>query len=297
MKNWNISYPLREGFFSIFSHSFASIATVGILVACMLLMGIFSLLAVNIDATLQGIEKNNEIVAYLDDSCDQSAIDLIESTIRATDNVREGADGVLFVSRADALNDLRSDLGDAVVDGLEDDNPLRNSFRIFPADLRLIQQTSAEIADIPGVVKTRSEQDIAAMLVNFRNVATAVALGLISILGIVSIFIVSNLVRIAAYAREKEIRIMKTVGATNSFIRFAFMVEGILLGIVSAIVGFLCIKLAYFLFFEQQNFGIPIVRIVPFPQMQPVVFLCTLLLGVLFGIGGSFLSLRKFIDT
>jgi len=293
MKNWNISYPLREGFLSIFSHSFASMATVGILVACMLLMGIFSLLAVNIDATLQGIEKNNEIVAFLDDSCDEAAIRYIQDAILATDNVRD----VLFVSREDALEGLRDDLGDAVVDGLEDDNPLRNSFRIFPIDLRLIKETNVKIAAITGVAKTRSEQDIADILVNLRNVATAVALGLISILGIVAIFIVSNLVRIAAYAREKEIRIMRTVGATNAFIRFAFMVEGVLLGLTASIIGFLAIKLAYFLFFEQQGFGISIIHIVPFSQMQPLVLLCTLLLGVLFGIGGSFLSLRKFIDA
>ena len=233
-RRFNGKYYLSEGFHSIFTHGFMSFAAVCMIVACLLIMGSFTLLAVNLDHMLGDLEDENLFLAYIDDSYSEEQARALQPKIEAVPNVSQ----VTFVTRAEALEDFKAgreqnDLMDSLPPEV-----LRDRFEIHVKDIEQMAATVSQVEAVRGVAHTQAAIEIAQGFVMVRNIATGVAAVLVAMLVVVSLFIIANTIKLATFYRREEIAIMKMCGATNGFIRWPFVVEGMILGLTGALVAF-----------------------------------------------------------
>ena len=235
MKRIDFKYFLDQGVRSIFSHGFMSFAAVSVMTACLIITASFSLIAFNIDQMIGEVESQSEITVYINDALPVDEARAVLKQITAIENVQDAE----FVTKEQALQEFKDELGEnaSLVSGLEDDNPLRHSFRIRMKDISLHAQTVEALQKISQIASVTSRKDISDKLIKVRSVTNALSVTLIALLGAVSVFIISNTVKLATFTRRDEIAIMKMVGATNGFIRAPFIVEGFLLGITAALAG------------------------------------------------------------
>ena len=236
MRRLNLGYFIKEGFSSIFSHGLMSFAAVCMIVACLIIMGSFSLLAVNVDEMLSQLEEENEFLAFIDEDYTDDQIRALMEQVRQIDNV--DPDTVTFVSREQAKRDyLRGHESEGLYVNMPDE-VLRDRLSIHVLDLERFSETVEAVKALPGVANHRAASEVAEGFVAVRNAVTALAYVLIGILAAVSLFIISNTTRLAAFSRREEIAIMKMCGATDGFVRGPFIVEGLILGIMGALVAF-----------------------------------------------------------
>ena len=284
-RKFNAGYYFSEGFHSIFTHGFMSFAAVCMIVACLLIMGSFSLLAVNLNHTLGDLEKENEFLAYIDDSCSEEEARALQSQIEAVPNVSQ----VTFVSREEALNEFlqgreHNDLLDSMPATV-----LRDRYRIHVDNIEQMEQTTKLVEQVPGVAKVNAAIAIAQGFVLVRNIATGVALVLIGILAVVSLFIIANTIKLATFYRREEIAIMKMCGATNAFVRWPFVFEGLILGLVGAVAAFFLQWGIYVLVGSAISGSdtISLITVLPFQPMALRVLGVFVLTGFVIGAGGS----------
>ena len=294
-RKFNAGYYFSEGFHSIFTHGFMSFAAVCMIVACLLIMGSFSLLAVNLNHTLGDLEKENEFLAYIDDSCSEEEARALQSQIEAVPNVSQ----VTFVSREEALNEFlqgreHNDLLDSMPATV-----LRDRYRIHVDNIEQMEQTTKLVEQVPGVAKVNAAIAIAQGFVLVRNIATGVALVLIGILAVVSLFIIANTIKLATFYRREEIAIMKMCGATNAFVRWPFVFEGLILGLVGAVAACFLQWGIYVLVGSAISGSdtISLITVLPFQPMALRVLGVFVLTGFVIGAGGSVLAIRKFLQV
>ena len=295
MRDHKFTYFLHEGFSNMFSHGFMSFAAIGITVACLLIMGTFTLVAVNADANLKDMESENEILAFVDDSCTPEETQAIQEELRAIDNVTS----VEYISREDAAKSFEEQYPDEEMFQDLDPEIFRDRYAIHIADLRQISETKTAIEAVPGVADTRAEEQIAGGFITLRNVATVVCVALILILFMVSIFIISNTIKLTTFDRREEIAIMRMVGATNGFIRWPFVYEGFLFGILGAAVAFF-LQWGLYEAVSQgvaNNDTLQLIHIIPFQQLWVPVAVVFAAAGILIGVGGSLSAIRKFLQV
>ena len=294
-RKFDAGYYFSEGFHSIFTHGFMSFAAVCMIVACLLIMGSFTLLAVNLDNMLGDLEAENEFLAYIDETYSEERARSIQSKLEAIDNVAE----VTFVTRQEAL--------DAFLEGREtnellDSLPaevLRDRYRIHVEDIELLKQTSESVKAVTGIADVQAAVEIAQGFVLVRNIATGVAMVLIGILMIVSLFIIANTIKLATFYRREEIAIMKMCGATDAFIRWPFVVEGLLLGMTGALIAFFAQWGIYHLVGKLiiQGNGLSLVTMLSYGDMAKTILAIFCGTGALIGVGGSLLAIRKFLQV
>lgn len=231
-----ISYLTKEGIISIFSHGFMSFASVSIIVACLTIMGIFSLLSVNIDETIRREEAKISILAYIDENLTLEEAMALQSKIEDVDNVKEAT----FISRDEAfrLFEERYPEREFRDEGIEAD-VLRHRYEIFLEDITQMAATERRVLSVLGVKKVNAALEISRGFMTMRKIVNATSLILAVILVTVSVFIMANTVKLTTFGRREEIAIMKIVGATNGFIRWPFIIEGAMLGLLGAGLAFL----------------------------------------------------------
>ena len=294
-KRFQLGYFIREGFHSIFSHGLMSVAAICMIVACLIIMGSFSLIAVNADKMLGTLEAENEFLAYIDESYTDQQIEDLISRVKRQVNVAS----VRFVSREEAK---AAYLEGQNLDGLYTNLPdevFRDRLAIRVVDISQFNETVETVANMKGVVNYRAESDLAEGFVTVRNVASALATILIVILAAVSLFIIANTIRLATFARREEIAIMKMCGATNGFVRWPFVIEGLLLGLFGAIVAFFLQWLIYVLLYRAvvESGAITLFTLVAFETMWGRVLSTFLLGGALIGACGSGFAIRRFLQV
>ena len=234
MKLNNLGYLLKEGFRGIFLHGFMSFAAVCVTVACLVIVGSFSILAYNLDLMVQELNQTSEILVYIDSSLSDAEARSVGTKINQLDNVLQAT----FVSREEALENFIADHdGDSAFSGVQAED-LRHRYVVVLEDNTKMEQTDQQLKDIPGVAKTNAAYELAEGFSTIQDVLHMVSLALIAVLLVVSLLIISNTVKLAMYDRKDEIAIMKMVGATNGFIRLPFVVEGFSLGMIGAILAF-----------------------------------------------------------
>lgn len=287
------AYFLREGFSSIFVHGFTSFAAVTVIAACLMITGIFSLVAYNIDLQIQQLSGESEIVVYIDDSVSREDAVALGLRIRALDNVKEA----IFITREQLFENYLEQLGDDayVMEDLREDNPLRDSYQINMKDVSLHRETVEALEKLQGIAASSSNQEVSERLIQLRRVVNMISYTLVALLGAVSVFIIANTVKLAMLARREEIAIMKMVGATNHFIRAPFVVEGISLGLCGALLAFFVQWGVYQYVTEQLAEGTAILTMIPFTQVWQPTLTIMLLAGLVLGVGGSTLTIRKFL--
>ncbi len=296
MKINNIGYLLKEGIKGIFTHGFMSFAAVCVTVACLLIMGSFSILMYNVNIMVEDLNQTNEILAYVDENLSDAEARSVGTKINMLDNVLR-AD---FISREEALKNFIEDhKGDEDSFNGVEATDLRHRFVVVLEDNHLIETTDAALQNIPGVVKTKAEFEMAEGFTTLQDVLQIVSLGIIAVLLVVSLLIISNTVKLAMYDRRDEIAIMKMVGATNGFIRLPFVVEGFTLGMIGAAMAFglewsmydaMVLKIA-------EVDALRLFSFVPFQQLLIPMIVTFAAAGLFVGIVGSWTSIRKFMDV
>ena len=235
MRRINLGYFIKEGFLSVFSHGLMSFAAVCMIVACLIIMGSFSLLAMNVDANLKRLEDDNEFLAYIDEEYTDAQVAALTEQVRAIPNVASAE----FITRQEAKAVFQERYGkDGLYANLPDE-VFRDRISVHVVDLELFNETVDAVCALPGVANHQAEGALAEGFVAVRNAVTALAYVLVAILAAVSLFIIANTIRLATFARRDEIAIMKMCGATDWFVRAPFIVEGLILGIMGALVAFL----------------------------------------------------------
>ena len=288
-------YLIREGFRSITKHGFMSFASVTVIMACLIIMGSVSLLSVNIDALIKDLENQNEVVAFVDESIsDENEARKIGAALEAVDNVSS----VEFVSRDDAMDNFMSKYDSELMEGI-DETVFRHRFVIHLTDIALMAQTKADLEGVAGIVKVNAHLDYANSFVTIRNVVSVVSLVLIVMLVFVSVFIMSNTIKLATFGRREEIAIMKMVGATNSFIRLPFIIEGLALGIMGGCLAFLAEWGVYQLLTGKLVGTLTgsFITVVPFSSVALTVFVLYVGTGIMVGVFGGINAIRNYLKV
>lgn len=284
-------YLVKEGFKNVYSNRIMSIASICVLVSCLVMTGAAALFSLNVLQIVDEVEKTNETSVYILKDRSEFEAKQIGKQIENIDNVEKA----VFVSSHEAVERYRSTLGDQLFERIKDKDPLNDSFRVSFKDTRKYDDTVTQIKAIDGVQSVTDRRDFAHKLSQVSRLVNIVAVCIVAALIIVSLFIIANTIRTTMYSRRFEISIMKSVGATNMFVRMPFLVEGMLIGFISAAISTGVLALLYHAadsMIERTSLDIT-----PIPFSSVVVWLAIsfIIVGVLVGFFGGFISIRKYL--
>ncbi len=297
-RSYNFGYYLSEGFHSIFTHGLMSFAAVFMIVACLIIMGSFSLVALNLEQELGKLEQDNQFLAFVDETYTREQALALKSQIETIPNVA----AVTFESKetaqenyaakyaSDANADLYSELPPQV---------FRDRYAVHMEDLSRIQETVDAVEAVEGIQGHQAAPEVAEGFVLVRNVSAGVAAILIVLLLFISVFIIYNTIRLGTFSRREEIAIMKMCGATNGFVRGPFIFEGMILGLMGAVLAFFCQWGIYELITRAIDTGetFQLLSVVPFQEIWLKVLGVFAGTGLIVGTGGSVMAIRKFLQV
>ena len=294
MKLSRLGYLIKSGFTGIFSHGLMSFATVTITMACLIIMGSFGLLVVNINEMIADLESENEVVAFIDENLTEEEARAIEPLIEAVPNVA----GAEFMSRAEAMENFQEDYDPELFDSL-DESVFRHRYIIHLTDISLTAQSKTDLEAVDGVADVNVHLDYAQGFITARNIVSIVSLALIVILIIVSFFIMTNTIKLATFTRREEIAIMRMVGASNGFIRCPFIVEGLVLGVLGSLLAFIIEWGLYSLLLNRVMGGVAstLISLVPFSAVMWPLLIAFLGVGILVGIFGGSSAIRNYLKV
>lgn len=292
--SFNVGYLTKEGVSNVWSNRLMSLASVAVLTSCLVLIGIAVMLFVNVDAMLENVEDQNVIMVYLNDGLTEDQINKVGQDIRMIPNVETAE----FVSKEDAYNAQLESMGEdaLLLEGLET-NPMPDSYKVTLSDLTDYDNALKMFSTVENVLSVRGNSDLAGQVREIRTGVTYICLGIIVLLLLVSLFIIANTVRVTMFNRRLEISIMKAVGATNWFIRWPFIIEGIVIGVIS---GFVSLALVFGLYQLAMNsfgtifslFGTASVSFLPYALPMLGAFI---VIGVFAGVFGSIVSMGRYL--
>jgi len=286
---------MKEGIRGIFLHGFMSFAAVCVTVACLLIVGSFSILTYNVNIMVEDLNKTNEILVYIDTALSDAEAKSVGTQINRIENVQNA----VFVSREEALEKFVADhQGDDAFSGVEASD-LRHRFVVTLADNELMEQTVATLEGISGVANINAAFELAEGFTTLQKMLQIASLAVIAILLVVSLLIISNTVKLSMYDRRDEIAIMKMVGATNGFIRLPFVVEGFTLGMLGAAMAFFLEWLLYNGLIARLEVvdSLKLFSFVPFTELLWPMIATFVATGLFVGVVGSWTSIRKFMDV
>ena len=295
MKINNLSYLLKEGIKGIFTHGFMSFAAVCVTVACLLIVGSFSILMYNVNIMVEDLNRTNEVLVFIDETLTEAEARSVGTKINVIDNVYQAT----FIPREQALEEFVADHQESSSFSGVAAEDLRHRFSVMLQDNEQIAQTVSQLEQIEGVVKIRAEYEMAAGFSTLEDVIQVVSVAVISVLLVVSLLIISNTVKLGMYDRRDEIAIMKMVGATNGFIRLPFVVEGFSLGMIGAALAFGIEWSMYDTLVARIELvdTLQLFEFVPFRQLLIPMIATFCAAGLFVGIVGSWTSIRKFLDV
>jgi len=296
VKNKNYGYLFKEGFRGIFLHGFMSFAAICVTVACLIIMGSFMLIMENINQMVMELDRQNQVLVYIEDTYTEAEAKSVGSEINLVPNVAKAE----FVSRATALDNFIAEQKDpSMFAGLEEDT-FRHRFVVTLETSENMAQTKTELESIKGVGYVNAHLEVAEGFAMIRDVLQLVSTAIIVVLMVVSLFIISNTVKLALYARKDEIAIMKMVGATNGFIRIPFVIEGAIIGFLAAAIAFFAEWGIYdFLVKEINSIDNTLQLFTAIPFSDVVIYMAVSYgcAGLFVGIFGSLMSIRKFLNV
>ena len=295
MKKNNIGYLLREGIRGIFLHGFMSFAAIWVTVACLLIMGTFGLVLYNLNEMIVELEQENEMLVYIDETYSEAEAKSVGSQINQIANVHNAQ----FVSREQAVENFVDEMQDEDLFAGLDPSTFRDRYVITLEDNSKMRETEAALRSIEGVADVSVHYEIQEGFQTVQRILNIASIIIIAVLLVVSMLIISNTVKLAMYDRKEEIAIMKMVGATNGFIRWPFVVEGFILGILASAIAFFLEWGLYNLLQTQISMvdSLDLITVVPFVEVIEIVAIGYAVVGFLVGVLGSLLSIRKFLKV
>lgn len=290
LRTWG--YILREAFLSIPRNSLMSLASASTVAVCLIVLSVFVFVGLNLEHIARTLESQVEVTAYLKDGV-RPQVEAVKGEILKIQGVTE----VRFVTKEEALERLKDQWGEEsahVFEGLEGMNPLPDS-----VEVRVKPELAGEVADrvklIPGVEKVRAPRELIRRLAVLVQGIRIAGVGVTALLAAVTVFIISNTIRLTVYARRSEIRIIKLVGGTDSFIRWPFIIEGIALGLGGALVATVMVRLAYPPIVGRISEYLPFIPLLPVRPHLDIVTVGLLTFGMCLGALGSGVSVRRFL--
>ena len=292
---FRIGYLIKEGVKSIFTHGFMSFAYLAVIVACLLIMGNFALLAVNIDHNIEQLENQNEILAFVDELYSEEDARAIQPRLYSLENVKS----VEFVTREEAMRSFISKYEDDEMFSDLTPSTFRNRYVIYLDDLSRMEETRNAIRAVEGIADVSASLEISRGFIAVRNIVTVVSVALILILFVISIFIMQNTIKLATFSRREEIAIMKMVGAGNAFIRLPFIIEGLVLGLLGGAIAYFLQMGIYRLLTQRlaESAVGTLVHVIPFGSLMYPVLGVFLALGLLVGTFGSSIAIRNYLKV
>ena len=290
----NTNYLTKMGFHNLIVNRSMTASSVSVLTVCLLLIGISFLILANIQNLVKDVEKQNVVVAFVKEDVDDAGLNKINADLYGIENV----ESVQFVSKEQGFSEQKAEMGieDDLLDGIID-NPLPDSFRITVSNMETFQNTLAAIKAVENVDTVQESQEVVNKITLLQKSITAICLVMVVVLIIVSLFIITNTIRITMVGRKIDIQVMKSVGATNTFICWPFMIEGIMIGVVSGVIALILTYVFQATEGDALNtlfelFGSSIVKV---DDVLPVLFFGYMLSGIFLGSFGSIVSIRKYL--
>lgn len=284
-------YLIKEGIINVWNNRIMSIASICVLISCLVLTGSASLLTLNVAKVVDDVGAENETKVFLDMGVSDVEAAYIGKDIEKIENISS----VTFYSGQEAINQYKDMVGDTLFENIKDDDDvLPHAYHITMIDLSLYDETVNEIMQIEGVDTVGDRKELARTLTDLNQLVSAISIAVIIALTVISLFIVSNTIRVTMYSRRFEISIMKSVGATNAFVRIPFIVEGMLIGLISAIVSTFALYFLYTAIMDAITSMIPFVYI-PISNLILYVGVVFVIAGMSIGAIGGFISMRKYL--
>jgi len=290
-----MGYLFKEGIRNMYTHGFMSFAAVCVTVACLVIIGSFSLIIYNLGIFVSDMEQQNRVLVYVDESYDSAEAKSVGSRINLVENVREA----VFMTREEAVKRFVEQQGSGEAFEGINASDLRDRFIVTLEDNSKMSETVEQIRQIQGVADISDRPELAEGFTTIQRILNIASAAIIIVLLVVSLFMISNTIKLAMYDRRDEIAIMKMIGATNRFIRFPYFVEGFLIGVISGAVAFFIEWGLYDLLAKRITAmqSLQLFNIVPFREVFLPMILTFGVAGLFVGMFGSVMSIRKFLDV
>lgn len=301
MKWSSFRYLTKQGLHNLRANRLMSLASIGVLTACLLLTGIAGLFSANVNSLVEYLGDQNETVVYLDQGLSDEQLASVDQTLRSM----PGLAAVTYVSQEEVLETYKgymSEYADLFND-FEEDNPFHANYRVVLEDLNQMDGMIAQLEQIDGVYSVSAPTQLSSVFLTIQRAVTYAGWALVAVLALVSVVVISNTIRLTVFARRKEINIMKYVGATNGFIRWPFFVEGTSVGLISGLLAAGLVIGAYALVVNRigamSGFWGPILGscLLSVGQVWPIVLGAFLIFGVIIGSIGTATSIRKYLEV
>ena len=297
-KHYSLRYFTKQAMTGLWRNGVMSVASVAVLMSCLVVLGCFALLLININVNLENVAQLNQIVVYCEYDLDADAIEGIGAQIEEMDYI----DSVTHVTKEDALETQREQSGEYEAlysDITPENNPLSDSFEIIykGTDETEVFDLEAQLRSIEGVRKINSVYQVAKTLDSLKNGVMLVCIWFLVILFVVSIFVIINTIKLAVYSRRSEISVMRYVGATNWFITLPFILEGVLIGVFASLIGFAIETYIYNYVEKMALADLQMISVLGYGKIAIPLFFGFLVIGVITGIIGSVASLRKYLKS
>jgi cell division transport system permease protein len=292
---YNIGYFFSQAFKGIWRNGLMSLAAITVLLSCLVLMGSFSLLVYNVNVNIEEVAKLNEIVVIVDTAATDEEVEALSAKIHALDNVSN----VVFVSKEEGLESERSRYEEYsyLFEEIAEENPLPDVFKITYEDNSRVANLVYALGKFDHVSKVNNRTDIANDIESIKSGVSFIFIWFLAILFVVSIFIIINTIKIGVESRSREISAMRYIGATNFFMTTPFIIEGIIMGLVSAGIGYVLQSTLYNAIQNAMSGEYKMIAVAPFADVQMYILLGFVIIGVLAGTVGSGISLRRYMKV
>lgn len=293
-----LKYSFKEAKKNVIRNGLMSVASLFTIASCLLILGVFTLLSLNVNSITEQIKDQCEIQLYINTEATEERVAQIGEEIQSVENVKE----ISLFTKEDTLAYAKQDMFDGnevMLEGFDEDNPFSDSYKIVLTDIERTTETVAELEKIADVDKVVNKQDVVNTVVSLSGGIKKFTIAMMIVLLLVAIVIISNTVKLTVFNRRKEINIMKYIGATDRFIRIPFVLEGLIIGFSAAVIAFLLVFWGYFALVSyignQLNFGV--VDLVKTGDVAPILAVLFVVFGSLIGVVGSAISMRKHLHV
>lgn len=295
MKVRTIEYYIREVFISLRRNNWMSVASIGTVAVSLFIFGMFLMMVMNMNKLAENIESQVQINVYLLDKVDREQARDIEKDLKAI----EGVESVGFVTKDEAMERFKDRLGDqkTLLDALDETNPLPDSFEVTVTNPDLVKTAAEKMEKLDGVECAKYGQDVMEHLFEITRLLRIFGFTLMLVLAFATLFIISNTIRLTVFARRKEIAIMKYVGATDWFIRWPFVMEGMVLGLFGSIIAAMVLRTAYTAMAEKVYDTLAFFPLIPEQPFLTYITIVVVISGMVVGAIGSAVSIKKFLKV
>ncbi len=297
MNGSSLRYLFKEGFRNTWSNRMMSIASICVLMSCLVLIGCASMIFLNIESLLGRIEEENVVMVYIQDGTTDADINTMGTTLKNMDNIKN----VEFISKESAWQEQLDTMEEAQAKfftEISSDIPLPDAYKVTVNDLSQFDSTVSQIKQLQHIDTIRENKDLAQKLVTIRHGVEVISVVIVAVLLAISVFIIQNTIKLTVYSRRLEISIMKSVGATNGFVRLPFVVEGMILGFISGVIS-LGLVWAFYEFAIKQfgdliaSLGLEALKFSDYAWYMLGIFIA---IGIITGVGGALLSMGKYLN-